>query len=129
MITDPVIGGSAAAVFARGRQADPPRSTDLATLNKRRAMVVSRLARRMTSCAVSVMLLLSMITAGIAATAPSADAAGTVLFDQPFHDKTVDGPAGSVSLPTAPTGTNAACLTATGNATKDPLFSCGSSTD
>ena len=93
-------------------------------------MVVSRLVRRMTSCAVSVMLVLSMITAGMAATAPSADAAGTVLFNQPFHDNTVDGPAGSVSLPTAPTGTNAACLTATGNnSSTGPLFSCGSSTD
>ena len=92
-------------------------------------MVVSRLVRRMMSCAVSVMLLLSMITAGMAATAPSADAAGTVLFNQPFHDNTVDGPAGSVSLPTAPTGTNAACLTASGNATKNPLASCSSATD
>ena len=67
-------------------------------------MTVSRLVRRMMSCAVSVTLVLSMITAGIAASAPSADAAGTVLFNQPFHDNTVDGPAGSVSLPTAGAG-------------------------
>ena len=66
-------------------------------------MVVSRLVRRMMPCAVSVTLVLSMITAGITASAPSAHAAGTTLFDQPFHDNTVDGPAGSVSLPTAPT--------------------------
>ena len=93
-------------------------------------MTVSRLVRRMMSCAVSVTLVLSMITAGIAASAPSADAAGTVLFNQPFHDNTVDGPAGSVSLPTAPAGTNSACLTARGNSNKTgPLFSCGSSTD
>ena len=95
-------------------------------------MVVSRLARRarrMTSCAVSVTLVLSMITAEMAAPAPSASAAGTVLFNQPFHDRTVDGPVGSVSLPTAPTGTNAACLTASGNATKNPLASCSTATD
>ena len=66
-------------------------------------MVVSRLVRRMMPCAVSVTLVLSMITAGIAVSAPSVAAAGTVLFNQPFHDNTVDGPAGSVSLPTAPT--------------------------
>ena len=90
-------------------------------------MTVSRLVRRMMSCAVSVTLVLSMITAGIAASAPSAAAAGTVLFNQPFHDNTVDGPAGSVSLPTARAGgANFACLTATGNATKNPLASCGS---
>ena len=94
-------------------------------------MVVSRLVRRMMPCAVSVMLVLSMITAGLAASAPSADAAGTVLFNQPFHDNTVDGPAGSVSLPTAPVGGgNNACLTAKGNtSTTGPLFTCGSSTD
>ena len=94
-------------------------------------MTVSRLVRRMMSCAVSVTLALSMITAGIAASAPNADAAGTVLFNQPFHDNTVDGPAGSVSIPTAPVGGgNNACLTATGNNNKTgPLFTCGSSTD
>ena len=93
-------------------------------------MTVSRLVRRMMPCAVSVTLVLSMITVGITASAPSARAAGTVLFDQPFHDKTVDGPAGSVSLPTAPTPPNAACLTARGNtSTTGPLFTCGSSTD
>ena len=96
-------------------------------------MVVSRLvrrARRMMSCAVSVTLVLSMITVGMAASAPSAHAAGTVLFDQPFHNNTVNGPAGSVSLPTAPAGTNAACLTSRGNnSSTGPLFTCGSSTD
>jgi hypothetical protein len=93
-------------------------------------MAVSRLVRRMMSCAVSVMLVLSMITVAMAASAPSADAAGTVLFNQPFHDNTVDGPAGSVSLPTAPAGGgNFACLSAAGNATKNPLASCGTSTD
>ena len=49
-----------------------------------------------------------------------------MLFNQPFHDNTVDGPAGSVSLPAAPTGTNVACLSAAGNATANPLASCSS---
>jgi len=97
-------------------------------------MAVSRLARRarrMMSCAVPVTLVLSMITVAIAASVPGAHAAGTVLFNQPFHDNTVDGPAGSVSLPTAPVGGgNAACLTAKGNnSSTGPLFTCGSSTD
>ena len=52
-----------------------------------------------------------------------------MLFNQPFHDNTVDGPAGSVSIPTAPTGTNAACLSAAGNATENPLASCADATD
>ena len=64
-------------------------------------MVFSRLARRMTSPAVAVLLVIGMATIGIVAPAPTASAAGTVLFNQPFHDNTVDGPAGSVSLPAA----------------------------
>ena len=93
-------------------------------------MVFSRLARRVTSPVTTLALLVGMVTAGTVAPAPNADAAGTVLFDQPFHDKTVDGPAGSVSLPTAPTPPNAACLTARGNTSSTgPLFTCGSSTD
>src|SRR5581483_4249933 len=75
-------------------------------------------------------LMLSMITAGMAASAPSADAAGTVLFNQPFHDNTVDGTAGSVSLPAAGAGgSNFACLTATGNNKTGPLSSCSSAPD
>ncbi len=61
--------------------------------------------------------------------APSALAVGTTLFNQPFHDRTVDGSAGAVSVPTAPTGTNTACLSASGNSTANPLASCSSSTD
>ena len=61
--------------------------------------------------------------------APDALAAGTVLFNQPFHDNTVDGPAGAVSIPTAPTGTNVACLSAAGNTTANPLASCPTATD
>jgi large repetitive protein len=60
------------------------------------------------------------------AAAPVALAAGTTLFNQPFHDNTVDGSAGSVSVPS---GTNAACLTAAGNATANPLASCPAPND
>ena len=60
-------------------------------------MVFSRLAQRMVSRATAVMMVIGMVTVGIAAPAPPASAAGTVLFNQPFHDNTVDGPAGSVS--------------------------------
>jgi uncharacterized repeat protein (TIGR01451 family) len=76
-----------------------------------------------------VLLLISAATVNMTVAAPNALAAGTTLFNQPFHDNTVDGPAGSLSLPTAPSGTNSACLSASGNATKNPLASCSSSTD
>jgi uncharacterized repeat protein (TIGR01451 family) len=93
-------------------------------------MVFSRIVQRMTSRAAAVLLVIGTVTVGIAAPVPTASAAGTVLFNQPFHDRTVDGSAGSVSLPTAGAGgANFACLTASGNATKNPLASCSAPTD
>src|SRR5271155_1095275 len=92
-------------------------------------MVFSRIAQRMTSRATAVLLVIGTVSVAIAASAPSAFASGTVLFNQPFHDNTVDGPAGSVSLPAVQSGTNAACLTAAGNATANPLASCPTATD
>ena len=93
-------------------------------------MPFSRPVRRIVSRGAAVMLLTSMVTAGVAAHAPKALAAGTVLFSQPFHDNTVDGTAGSVSLPTAPAASgNTACLTAAGNAIANPLASCPTFTD
>src|ERR1700722_8713040 len=93
-------------------------------------MVFSRIAQRMTARAAAVLLVIGMVTTGIAVPAPTASAAGTVLFNQPFHDNTVDGPAGSVSLPTPGAGgANFACLTAAGNATKNPLATCSFPTD
>jgi large repetitive protein len=92
-------------------------------------MCFPALARRVASRAMAVMLLVSAAAAAGTVSAPSALAAGTVLFNQPFHDNTVDGTAGSVSLPASPTGTNSACLTAAGNATANPLASCSTSTD
>ena len=94
-------------------------------------MVFSRLAQRMTSRAVAVLLVMSTVTIGIVAPAPSASASGTVLFNQPFHDNTVDGTAGSVSLPAPGAGgSNYACLTASGNKNKTgPLYSCSAPND
>ena len=71
-------------------------------------------------------LLTAAASAALTASAPGVLAAGTVLFSQPFHSNTVDGPAGSVSLPS---GTNFACLTAAGNPSGSPLATCPSSTD
>ncbi len=84
--------------------------------------------RRIVSCALAATL---MACAGVVAVAvPAAHAAaGTVLFNQPFHDNTVDGPAGSVSIPATPTKTNVACLSAAGNSTANPLASCTTASD
>ncbi|RZT77371.1 putative Ig domain-containing protein [Micromonospora violae] len=59
-----------------------------------------------------------------------ASAAGSVLFDQPFHNNTANG-IGAVAVPAVPLagGTNAACLSAAGNTTTGPLLSCTTSTD
>ncbi len=86
-------------------------------------------SRRIGACALAAATLV-ICSLVVATSVPRASAAGgTVLFNQPFHDNTVDGPAGSVSLPAAPTGTNTACLTAAGNATANPLASCATATD
>jgi uncharacterized repeat protein (TIGR01451 family) len=92
-------------------------------------MAFPRLYRRMISAAVATLLLISGVIVAVTLSAPSASAAGTVLFNQPFHDNTVDGPAGSVSLPATPTKTNVACLSAAGNSVANPLASCATSTD
>ncbi len=85
-------------------------------------------SRRIVSCVLAAALLIGVAAVVLEVAGPSA-AAGTVLFNQPFHDNTVDGPAGSVSLPATQSGTNAACLTAAGNATANPLASCPTATD
>jgi hypothetical protein len=88
-----------------------------------------RVVARQVARAAAITLLVSSVAVGMATSAPSAFASGTVLFNQPFHDNTVDGPAGSVSLPATPTKTNVACLSAAGNATANPLASCTTATD
>ena len=92
-------------------------------------MALPRLSRRVVSCALATILLTSGVVAAVTLSAPSASAAGTVLFNQPFHDNTVNGTAGAVSLPATPTKTNVACLSAAGNSTANPLASCTTSTD
>jgi hypothetical protein len=92
-------------------------------------MALRRPSRRMKWFAAAAATAVTATAAGLAVVVPSASAAGTVLFSQPFHDNTVDGSTGSVALPTVPSGTNAACLTAAGNATANPLASCPTSTD
>ena len=77
------------------------------------------------SCALAATLMFCASIVVVAVPAANASA-GTVLFNQTFHDNTVDGSAGSVSLPATPTKTNVACLSAAGNATANPLASCAS---
>ncbi|WP_051752255.1 putative Ig domain-containing protein [Streptosporangium amethystogenes] len=60
-----------------------------------------------------------------------ASAAGTVVFNQPFHNNTADGD-GAVVLPALPAGlsvTNFACLTASGNTSTGVLRSCTGNLD
>src|SRR5580700_7818088 len=91
-------------------------------------MALCRSFRGIMSCALAITLLAGADVVAVGML-PAAAATGTVLFNQPFHDNTVDGTAGSLSLPIAPTGTNAACLSAAGNATANPVASCTTATD
>jgi hypothetical protein len=93
-------------------------------------MAFAGTSRRVASCATAMALVLSGAAAAMTLSAPDASAAsGTLLFSQPFNDNTVDGPAGSVSLPGTQSGANAACLTAAGNSLANPLASCPTATD
>ncbi|WP_371780880.1 DUF7927 domain-containing protein [Streptosporangium subroseum] len=81
-------------------------------------------------------LVLALTCSGLAGTAAvlaprPALAAGTVLFDQPFHNNTANG-TGAVVLPALPSGqsgTNFACLTASGNTSTGVLRSCTTDLD
>ncbi|MEU6204817.1 putative Ig domain-containing protein [Micromonospora musae] len=79
---------------------------------------------------VAVFLAAALTLSGLLVTSGPAAAAGSTLFDQPFHDNTVTG-IGPVAVPGVPAGvtTNAACLTAAGNSTTGPLRSCPTNTD
>jgi len=71
----------------------------------------------------------AMMTALLGVQAPTpASAAVTVLFDNTFTNNTVNG-TGTVTKPTSPSGTNQACLTASGNTATGPLMSCSGATD
>src|SRR6202020_2807717 len=68
----------------------------------------------------------ALVITGLTALAPArvAAAGGSTLFVQSFANNTV-GSTYPVSLPSAPAGTNYACLTASGNSsTIGPLYSC-----
>ena len=71
-----------------------------------------------------------LVLAGLAVWAPArvAAATGSTLFVQSFANNTVNS-AYPVSVPTAQSGTNSACLTASGNSTSGPLLSCPTSND
>ncbi|MCG5468068.1 fibronectin type III domain-containing protein [Micromonospora sp. LAH09] len=80
---------------------------------------------------ISTAALAVVMIAGVLAFAPQpARAAGSVLFDQPFRNNTANG-IGAVAVPGVPgiLASNAACLSAAGNSTTGPLFSCLTSTD
>ncbi|WP_214109611.1 DUF7927 domain-containing protein [Acrocarpospora catenulata] len=89
-------------------------------------------ARRLISQAVVLGLLGSTASASlIGLSAPSASAAGTLLFNQPFKNNTADStyPVTLPALPTGQSGTNTACLTAVGNPNGSGLHSCSTNTD
>jgi hypothetical protein len=72
--------------------------------------------------------LLSTLLGLLPPTTAPADAAETPAFTNSFTSSTVDG-AGSVTKPTSPSGTNQACLTASGNSSTPPLLSCSDTSD
>lgn len=61
-------------------------------------------------------------------TPPVAFAAGTVLFQNQFNNRTVDG-IGTVTVPAPTSGTNVVCLTAAGNNNTPPVRSCSGASD
>jgi uncharacterized repeat protein (TIGR01451 family) len=73
--------------------------------------------------------LLGALTTIVTPLAPS-DAAGvgTLLFQNAFNDRTVDG-TGTVTVPIPASGANTACLTAKGNSATLPLLSCAGNID
>ena len=91
-----------------------------------RAWCAGRVHRRSVALIVTVALLTTLLTV---VTPPGiAFAAGTVLFQNSFTNRTVDG-TGTVTKPTPTSGTNVACLTATGNSATLPLLSCSATGD
>src|ERR1700730_3680113 len=104
----------------------PVRGVLSVKVDKRREMTF---LLRVVSRGAAIVALISAATVGITVAAPSAFASGTVLFNQPFHDNTVDGTAGSVSVPAAPAKTNLACPLPAGNSTANALASCAAPTD
>ncbi len=93
-----------------------------------RSLATSR-AGSSTASLVGVVIMAVVLTSLSFVVAPTpARAAGTVLFQNAFNDRTVDG-TGTVTKPTPTSGTNGACLTATGNSATLPLLSCSTTGD
>jgi len=65
---------------------------------------------------------------GVVPAPVTAAAAEVVAFNNTFKSNTVNG-TGTVTKPTSPSGTNQACLTASGNTSTAPLLSCSGTTD
>ena len=71
---------------------------------------------------------LALLGSVLAVVPTTAHEAGTVLFENLFNNRTVDG-TGTVTKPSPSTGTNGACLSAAGNTARLPLLSCTTNTD
>src|SRR5687768_13775852 len=76
--------------------------------------------------AVVVVALLATVGSVLAPT--TAWAAGTVVFNNLFNNRTLDG-TGSVTKPTSPSAANGVCLTVSGNNNSQPLVSCSGASD
>jgi len=78
-------------------------------------------------------LVVVLVLAGLTVWAPArvAAATGSTLFAQPFANNTVDTtyPVALPALPASASGSNTACLTASGNSSSGTLHSCPTSTD
>ena len=77
-----------------------------------------------------VLVVLALVLTGLTTLAPGrvAAAGGSTLFAQTFANNTVNSTY-PVSVPSAPAGTNYACLTASGNSSSGTLHSCPGNND
>ncbi|WP_433372608.1 putative Ig domain-containing protein [Streptosporangium sp. CA-115845] len=78
------------------------------------------------------LLVLSMAAGALSVPSPTAaSVTGTVVFNQPFHNNTANGTGAVVlpSLPSGSSGSNYACLTASGNSNTGVVQSCSGNTD
>ncbi len=79
--------------------------------------------------ALAVLVTASVLSTVIGVVVPTAAyAAGTLLFQNSFANRTVDG-TGTVTVPTPPNGQNVVCLTASGNSATPPVLSCAGASD
>ena len=92
-------------------------------------LLLAAVAVRSRSCR-RVVVVVALVIAGLTAWAPVrvAAATGSTLFVQSFANNTVNSTY-PVSVPASPSGTNSACLTASGNSSSGVLLSCPSNND